>query len=185
MASCLALNASFEPMRLLPLKRAVRLLLQGKAEVVEADPEREIRAANLTMPRPVVIRLKKMVKVPQKFRRAVTNTFLFARDNYTCQYCGRHEKDLRDRESLNRDHVLPQSRGGPNTWTNCVTSCSTCNSRKDNRTPEEAGLVLRSTPTEPHLVYLKWKVRNLTELQAKYIRLFYGEDVFEKASRVL
>lgn len=174
--SCLALNASFEPIKLMPLKRAIRLVLQDKAEIVEGDATDLIRSASVEMPRPIVIRLKKLVKVPRKFRRAVTNTFLFARDHYTCQYCGRHEKELRDRESLNRDHVIPQSRGGPNTWTNCVTSCSTCNSKKDDRTPIEAGMVLRCTPTEPHLVYLKWKVRRLTAMQAKYITMFYGEE---------
>lgn len=179
MTQCLALNSTFEPMRLLPLKRAVRLLLQDKAELVEGDEAEVIRSASVTMPRPVVIRLKKMVKVPRKFRRAVTNTFLFARDNYTCGYCGRHESKLNSREFLSRDHVLPVSRGGQNVWTNVVTSCSSCNTKKGDRTPAEAGFTLRVTPTEPHLVHLKWRVRKLTAMQQKYLVMFYGEEVLK------
>lgn len=175
MQACLALNASFEPLRLMPMKRAIRLVLQGKAEVVETDGQ-VIRSANRELPRPLVIRLVKFIKVPQRFRRKVSNTFLFARDLYTCQYCGRHRTQLKEREALNRDHIIPKSRGGDNTWDNCTTACTTCNSKKDDRTPQEAGLVLRSQPTEPHLVALMWSVRRLTPMQEKYIRMFYGED---------
>jgi 5-methylcytosine-specific restriction endonuclease McrA len=177
-AGCLALNASYEPMAMLSTQRAVRLLLDGKAEVVEQDKEAVIRWGRGAMPRPNIIRLKKFIHVPQKFRRKVTNTFLFARDSYTCQYCGKDERTLKGRSNkLTRDHVLPQSRGGLNTWENCVTACSECNTRKDNRTPKEAGMVLLTTPTEPHLVALIWTVRKLTPMQRKYVTMFYGGDV--------
>ena len=86
---CLALNASFEPLTLVPVRRALCLVLNGKAEIVERDGSRVIRSESLTMPKPAVIRLVKYVFVPRKFRRQVTNTFLFARDDYKCQYCGR------------------------------------------------------------------------------------------------
>lgn len=173
----LALNASYEPLKLVGLEDAMRLVLQGKAEVVEEDHDRPLRSQKLTLPRPLVIRLKRFIRVPAKFRRGVTNTFLFARDQYACQYCGRSEEALGKREYLNRDHIEPQSRGGKNTWDNCVTACSTCNERKADRTPNEAGMKLRSIPTEPHLVHLKWKVRHLTELQKKYITMFYGDEL--------
>lgn len=175
--SCLALNASFEPIKMMPVKRALRLVLQKKAEIVEVDDTKIYRSANAEHPMPLVIRLVKFVKIPQRFRRKVTNTFLFARDGYKCQYCGRHQRELRGKECLNRDHILPSSRGGENTWENCVTACSTCNSKKDNRTPKEAGLKLLSVPTVPQLVALMWSVRRLTPMQAKYIEMFYGEDV--------
>ena len=81
---CLALNASFEPLTMVPLRRALRLVIDGKAEIVEADPDRHVRSERLSLPRPVVIRLRKFVHVPRKFRRQVTNTFLFARDRYRC-----------------------------------------------------------------------------------------------------
>lgn len=179
--SCLALNASFEPMTLMGLEDAVRLVYQGKAEMVAQDGDKVLHSPSTTMPKPAVIRLKKFIKVPQKFRKKVTNTFLFARDEYRCQYCGRSEKELGryrgHKEVLNRDHIVPQSRGGENSWTNCVASCSTCNGKKDNKTPAEAGMELLTTPTEPHLVHLKWTVRRLTPIQRKYVELFYGEEI--------
>lgn len=180
MSGCLVLNTSYEPLTPLGVKKAIRLVLQGKAEVLESGTEL-YRWEKGTMLRPEVIRLKKFVKIPAKFRRKVTNTFLFARDGYQCQYCGKHEKDLKPHKGhsnrLTRDHLIPQSRGGGNTWTNCVTACSPCNARKDNKTPAEAGLRLLRTPVEPHLVKLVWAVRSLTPTQRKYITLFYGGDV--------
>ena len=118
--------------------------------------------------------------VPRRFRRQVTNTFLFARDHYTCQYCGRPAAQLRPRESLTRDHVVPLSRGGLNSWTNVVTACSACNTKKANHLPDECGMHLLHAPVEPHFVHLSWAVRRLTPTQAKYIRMFYGADVLHQ-----
>ena len=174
---CLALNASFEPLTMVPLKRALRLVIDGKAEIVEADRGRAVHSEHLALPRPAVIRLRKFVHVPRRFRRQVTNTFLFARDGYRCQYCARASHELRPRESLTRDHVVPISRGGLNTWTNVVTACSSCNTRKANHLLVECGLKLLHKPVEPHFVHLAWAVRRLTPTQAHYIKLFYGSDV--------
>ena len=179
MMSCLALNASFEPLTMLPTRRALRLVLDRKAEILEVDESRVFRSEREELPAPLVIRLVRYVHVPRKFRRQVTNTFLFARDRYTCQYCGRPRAELRGRDFLTRDHVIPLSRGGLNTWDNVLTACSPCNNRKGNRLPEEAGMVPLSTPTEPNYVELVWAVRKVTPVQAKYIRMFYGEDVLK------
>jgi len=173
---CLTLNASFEPLTLVPVRRALRLIIDGKAEIVEADGQRVVRSERLTVPRPSVIRLVRFVHVPRKFRRQVTNTFLFARDGYQCQFCGRSEPELGFRECLTRDHLVPLSRGGTNEWTNVVTACSTCNTRKGNRLPDECGMHLQRHPVEPHFVYLTWAVRRLTPIQEKYIKVFYGES---------
>ncbi len=174
--NCLALNATYEPLTMTPLRRAVRLVLDGKAEIVEPEGD-DVRAGRVTLPRPAVIRLKAFVHVPRKFRRQVTNIFLFSRDRRTCGYCGRRENELRPRQYLTRDHILPLSRGGANTWENCVTACSSCNTKKGSRTPQEAHMPLLVTPTEPHLVHLVWAVRRLTPLQRKYVIQFFGEDV--------
>jgi 5-methylcytosine-specific restriction endonuclease McrA len=149
---CLALNASFEPLTMVPLKRALRLVIDGKAEIVEADGTRVVRSERLALPRPAVIRLTKFIHEPRRFRRQVTNTFLFARDSYRCQYCGRGPLELKTRESLTRDHLIPLSRGGTNEWTNVVTACSACNTRKANRTPRQAGMLLRAQPIRPDWV---------------------------------
>ena len=178
---CLTLNASYEPLVVLPVQRAVRLVLDGRAELVEAHGTRVIRSAGREMPVPAVIRLVRYVYVPRRMRRGVTNTILFARDGYTCAYCGRHRDALRSREFLTRDHVLPQSRfarrAEANTWENCVTACSTCNNRKADREPRDAGMTLRVVPVEPHFVHLEWSVRRLTPLQRKYVVQFFGTDV--------
>jgi 5-methylcytosine-specific restriction endonuclease McrA len=176
---CLALNASYEPLTMVPVRRALRLVIDGKAEIVEADPGRVMRSATVSVPRPAVIRLVRFVHVPRRFRRQVTNTFLFARDDYRCQFCGRTGGDLRHRECLTRDHLVPISRGGTNEWTNVVTACSSCNTRKGNRLPDECRMHPLRPPVEPHFVHLTWAVRRLTPVQSRYIRLFYGADTLE------
>ena len=184
MTRCLALNASFEPLTMVPMRRALRLVIDGKAEIVEADPGRVVRSERLSFPRPAVIRLMKFIHVPRRFRRQVTNTFLFARDRYRCLFCGRHQGLLRERECLTRDHLVPLSRGGTNAWTNVVTACSTCNARKGNNLPEEVRMFPLVDPVEPHFVHLAWAVRRLTPQQAKYIRLFYGPEVLAELASI-
>ena len=180
---CLALNASFEPLTILPMERALRLVIEEKAEVLEQDDARIFRSAREHFAAPLVIRLKRFVHVPRRFRRQVTNTFLFARDGYRCQYCGRHRSNFRGREFLTRDHIFPLSRGGENVWENVTTACSPCNNRKGNHLPDEAGLRLHSVPREPNYVELVWAVRRVTDVQAKYIAMFYGEEVLEALRR--
>lgn len=179
-AGCLALNASYEPLTMVPLRRALRLVIDGKAEIVEADTDRPVRSESLALPRPAVIRLTRFVHVPRRFRRQVTNTFLFARDAYKCQYCGRPSAELKLRESLTRDHLIPLSRGGSNEWTNVVTACSSCNTRKANWLPDEIGMHPLHAPVEPHFVHLSWAVRRLTPTQSHYIRVFYGEEMLRQ-----
>jgi 5-methylcytosine-specific restriction endonuclease McrA len=176
---CLTLNASFEPLTILPIHRAIRLVIDRKAEILEIDGGRIFRSERQEVPAPAVIRLVRFVHVPRRFRRQVTNTFLFARDSYCCQYCGRHRGELRGRDFLTRDHVVPLSRGGLNTWENVVTACSPCNNRKADYLPAECGMHLLHTPAEPNYVELVWAVRRVTDVQAKYIGMFYGEEVLE------
>lgn len=156
---CLALNASFEPLTILPIRRALRLVIDQKAEILEVDESRTFRSEKRQLACPAVIRLVRFVHVPRKFRRQVTNTFLFARDGYR------------------RDHVVPMSRGGTNTWENVVTACSPCNNRKGSHLPSEVAMHPLHPPLEPNYVELVWAVRRITTVQAKYIRMFYGEEV--------
>jgi 5-methylcytosine-specific restriction endonuclease McrA len=183
-AGCLALNASYEPLTMVPLRRALRLVIDGKAEIVEADLAVPVRSEKQAYPRPAVIRLTRYVHVPRRFRRQVTNTFLFARDDYQCQYCGRRQNELKPRESLTRDHLIPMSRGGTNEWSNVVTACSPCNTKKANRMPTEIGMHPLHVPVEPHFVHLSWAVRRLTPIQSQYIRTFYGEDTLRELQKI-
>ena len=84
------MNASYEPVALVPVKRAIVLVVSEKAEIVEANLERRFRSEKAEYPYPLVIRLVKFVEIPRRLRRHVTNAILFARDNYKCPYCGKH-----------------------------------------------------------------------------------------------
>ena len=174
-ARCLTLNASYEPVALVPAKRAIVLVVSEKAEIVEANLERRFRSEKAEYPYPLVIRLIKYVEIPRRLRRHVTNTILFARDNYRCQYCGKHRNDLNRRDCLTRDHVKPISRGGTNTWDNVVSACTKCNARKGNRLPMECGMYPKSTPKEPRYVVMVWYSRGLNAIQRRYVEQFYGE----------
>jgi 5-methylcytosine-specific restriction endonuclease McrA len=86
-------------------------------------------------------------RVKNKIVPRMTNSMLFSRDDYLCLYCG----GKFDRRDLSRDHVMPRSRGGEDTWENCVTACKRCNQRKADRTPEEANMQLLAVPFAPNL----------------------------------
>ena len=124
----LVLNATFEPINVCTVRRAVVLLLKEKAEVLE-HAECVLHSEQLTVPRPVVIRLVTYVRVPRDtHRRKITRRAVFARDNWTCQYCG-------SRGHLTVDHVIPRSKGGDSSWENIVASCAPCNRRKGDALP--------------------------------------------------
>lgn len=127
------MNASFEPLSIVPARRAVCLLIAEKAELIEAD-DAVVRSARLTIASPAVIRLHYMVKAPRRRVAAVSRRAVFARDDYRCQYCGSHADSI--------DHVVPRSRGGRDVWDNLAAACRQCNSAKRDRTPDEAGMRL-------------------------------------------
>ncbi|WP_420450458.1 HNH endonuclease [Ilumatobacter sp.] len=133
MQAALVLNASYEPLSVVSARRATCLVLADKAEIL-ADDGAPIRSETLTLPRPSVIRLRYMVKVPYARRTAMSRRAVFARDEHRCQYCGGRADSI--------DHVVPRSRGGPHTWENVAAACRACNLSKRDRTPEEAGMHL-------------------------------------------
>ena len=138
----LVLNASYEPLNVCTVRRAVVLVLKEKAEMVEKS-ERAVRSESVTLPHPVVIRLVSYVRIPRdQRRRRITRRAVFARDSWTCQYCG-------TTSHLTVDHVIPRSRGGPSEWENIVTSCAPCNRRKGNRSTSETGMHPRRKPRAP------------------------------------
>ena len=139
----LVLNATYEPVNVCTVRRAAVLLLKEKAEIVEHSSY-ELRSEHATLPRPVVIRLVTFVKVPRDtHRRKITRRAVFARDGWTCQYCG-------VRSNLTVDHVIPRSKGGSSEWDNIVASCAPCNRRKGDMLPEKANMHPRNRPKAPH-----------------------------------
>ena len=139
MGQVLVLNASYEPLNITSWPRAMVMLLKGKAEGLEHDPNRALRPDAFL---PTVIRLRQFVRVPYR-EMPLTRRNLFQRDGYRCQYCGCSG------QALSVDHVLPRSRGGSDSWDNVTTACLPCNVRKGNRTPREAGMPLGRRPHRP------------------------------------
>jgi 5-methylcytosine-specific restriction endonuclease McrA len=137
----LVLNQNYEPLNVCNLPRAFRLVFGERAEVIEYDHQ-VIRTVRSAFQAPSVIRLQHMVRRPRP-RVKLTRREIFARDRYTCQYCGRQSHDL------TLDHLMPRHRGGGHTWDNLVAACKNCNHRKGGRTPEEARLKLMRDPFEP------------------------------------
>ncbi len=146
--SVLVLNATFEPLSLVSVRRAVVLLLREKAELVETT-ERMLHSSTRSLPEPLVIRLTRYVRLPHRSVPA-TRTAVMLRDAYTCQYCS----EMPGRPDLTVDHVVPRSRGGKHEWENLVTACKVCNHKKGSMLPEEAGMRLRRKPFEPSYVAL-------------------------------
>ncbi|WP_156724407.1 HNH endonuclease [Streptomyces apocyni] len=141
MRDTLVLNASFEPLSTVTLRRAVVLVMQDKAVVEQAHPELRLRAASVELPVPRVIRLCRFVRVPFRRQAPWTRRGVLVRDGHRCAYCGRRASTV--------DHVVPRSQGGADSWLNTVASCSVDNHRKADRTPEQAGMPLLFQPFIP------------------------------------
>lgn len=140
-APVLVLNANFEPINVCSTRRAVGLIINGKAQLV-LNGRGEIKTVSLSYPRPSIIRLEKMIRRPRP-RVRLTKREILRRDNFTCQYCGQSISHL------TIDHVVPRRLGGEHSWTNLVAACPSCNHRKGGRTLEQAQMILLRTPVEP------------------------------------
>ena len=139
----LVLNQNYEPLNISRVRRAVVLVMRGKAETLENDSGM-IHTASDAIPMPSVIRLVYLVKRPRPEKK-LTRREVFQRDNYTCQYCGAETREL------TLDHVIPRHRGGRHIWGNVVSACAKCNNRKAGRTPQEAGMRLIRQPIAPRV----------------------------------
>lgn len=158
MERILVLNSTYEPLQVISWKRALRMLFQGKVEVLE-EYDREVCSVYLSIRLPSVLRLLRYVKVKRHHNQVkFTRSNIYSRDRYCCQYCGRRLSA----GHLTYDHVVPVARGGSKNWENIVTSCIPCNRKKGNRTPEEAGLKLLKRPKAPYgfphrITFLLWE----------------------------
>ncbi len=141
MRETLVLNASFEPLSTVSLRRAIVLVMQDKAVVEQAHPGLRVRAASLDLPVPQVIRLSRYVRVPFRRQAPWSRRGVLVRDQHRCAYCGRRATTV--------DHIVPRAHGGGDTWLNTVASCAEDNHRKADRTPEQAGMELLRRPFVP------------------------------------
>ncbi len=142
MAKSLVLNATYEPLSVVSTRRAAVLVLDRRAELVQATG-RSFRSERLEVPEPSVVRLSRFVLVPHQRRRGFSRRGVLHRDGHRCQYCGSRAESI--------DHVVPRSRGGHHEWENVVAACRPCNTAKRDRLLEETGLSLRTQPRIPHL----------------------------------
>jgi 5-methylcytosine-specific restriction endonuclease McrA len=144
--SVLVLNQTYEPLHICDVKRAIVLILENKATLVNSRNGRFLKTVDQIFPLPSIIRIQRYVRI-KHWDAFLSRTNIFKRDNYTCQYCGAHNVPL------TIDHVVPKVLGGEDTWTNLVTACLPCNNCKGNKTPHEAGLKLVNKPRKPHRVH--------------------------------
>lgn len=151
----LVLNAGYEPLAIVSFRRALVLVMNGKAAVLEADREHPIVSVGERWDRPSVIVLRRYVRLPHSRAVPVTRRGVLRRDNHQCAYCGAAATTI--------DHVMPRSRGGADSWENLVACCLRCNNLKGDRTPGEMRWPLRLTPKAPHGT--AWLVRGIERPQ--------------------
>lgn len=144
MHEVLVLNSNYEPLNVCNMRRAIALLLLGKAEVLQHRSSPVNTGSGLFLA-PSVLKMRYAVRRPMPQLRLSRHSVL-ARDNYTCQYCGVRGKDL------TIDHVVPKWAGGPHTWDNLVACCRRCNLKKGDKTPQQAHMKLARKPKRPHFV---------------------------------
>lgn len=139
----IVLNGDYSFLNTVDWKRAICLVLTGKTEVLKYDEKRTIKCADGSEIRfPLVIRLIKMIRMIYKNKVPFTKKNVLIRDDFTCQYCG-------SKREMTVDHMIPASRGGKNSFDNCVAACKECNNTKGNRTPYEAKMFVKIKPTSP------------------------------------
>lgn len=143
----LVISVSYEPVGIIPVRRAITLLCKGAA-VVEVPSDRILRTGRgAAFPCPSVIRLLRPLPYRRAQNRAVSRKHILLRDRYSCQYCG-WKAGAGQREELTLDHVVPRAKGGGNSWVNLVACCVRCNNRKGDRSLAESGMKLLHKPAQ-------------------------------------
>ena len=170
MSKALVLNASYEPLCVVPVRRAVVLVLKEKAEVLHTS-DRVLHSERASIPAPSVIRLTYFVKVPFRARAALNRRAVFARDGGRCQYCGAVAENI--------DHVIPRSRGGQHVWENVVAACRPCNVRKRDRLLHETSMRLHRRPSAPRGA--SWSIVARGSVPGEWVPFLYEPDVVEPA----
>ena len=140
----LVLNQDYSPITVCTVYRAFLLVYLEKAEMIDQSAEKYIRTVSQSFPRPSVIRIRTYIHIPYK-GVVLTRFNIFKRDKHSCQYCG-------TRKDLTIDHVIPKSKGGKSSWTNLVTACKKCNTKKGDYSLDQVGLKLSNQPIKPSYV---------------------------------
>jgi len=144
--SVLVLNQTYEPLHICNVRRAIVLLIEQKASMVEVVDHLVLCSASSEFPVPTIIRINRYVRV-HNWYAVLNKANIFRRDNHTCQYCEATNVPL------TIDHIIPKVLGGKDTWENLVTACICCNNKKGDRLLESTGLALKSMPKRPHKIH--------------------------------
>ncbi len=174
MYSTLLLNATYEPLKVISWQRAVVMWFADKVEIVEEYEDFDLKSMSITMKCPAVVRLLSYVR-GNSHKVKFSRVNVFARDQFTCQYCLTQPGT----SNLTYDHVMPRSRGGKTVWENIVTCCLACNSKKADRTPEEAGMKLRKLPVKPAVRPLLKFTFNIPKTPDAWRNYLYWEQELE------
>ncbi len=166
----LVLNASYEPIHICGVKRAIVLIVKGVARSEHNTPH-FFRSPSVEFPVPAVIRLIHYVQIPYR-KRTFSKKHVFIRDQFVCQYCGKKENPA----DLTLDHILPQSRGGKSVWENLVTSCKRCNVKKGNRTPKEADMYILNKPRPLNSFFYLHLVRSRAHENENWKKYLYYDS---------
>lgn len=142
MNTCILLNGDYTYLNTISWKKALKLIVKHKAEVLKYSSQVVRSAEKVMMKIPAVLKLLKIIRIIYKSRIPFSKKNVMIRDNYTCQYCG-------SKKELTIDHVIPVSRGGISNFENCVTACKSCNTKKGGRLPSEANMYLKKKPITP------------------------------------
>lgn len=138
----LVLNAGYEPLGVVSFRRAIMLVLNQKATILEQNEELKVRSATGEYELPSVILLARYVRVPGSRNIPVSRRGVLRRDSNRCAYCSKSATTI--------DHVQPKSRGGTDSWENLVACCLRCNNKKGDKTLAEIGWSLSFSPRMPH-----------------------------------
>ena len=156
MNAVLVLNQDFTPLTICSVNRAFLLVFLRKAELLKEVKSKKLRTVSKTFPFPSVIRIEKYVHLPYK-SVVLTRHNIFKRDNHRCQYCG-------TTKNLTLDHLIPKSKGGKSSWTNLVTACQECNTKKGDSSIEKTGMTLETKPFKPsYISFLKMGSNSLND----------------------
>lgn len=176
----LQVDVSGRPIGLIPWYRAATLLWQGRATPLETVDGEYWSSPSVSIPKTRIIQTHDYVQLRPLKDSQVIKRVLFARDGYKCQYC---EKQL-NRKTVTIDHVKPRAaflrEGRPSsdahTYTNCVTCCQKCNTKKGDRLPMECGMLPISSPKVPTYVQVLWAGKLYCPIQAEYVSQYFKVD---------
>jgi hypothetical protein len=174
----LQLDVAMRPVELIHVHDAVSKIALGRAQAVLSDENVLYRSTpgtdglpKIVVPKPIIIQIPHYVELRPIATKYVIRRVLYARDRWTCQYCGASVS----LGSATLDHVKPLSRGGAHSWDNVVTACRPCNIRKGDRLPFESRMMPMTVPKAPHFVQVQFAGR-VEPIQARYIAEYYRLD---------